>query len=77
MNNGEPFPVYRVLADIAPFAGGRVLVTRSTQPTRVDALCLEREGTRRMILVNLRPDPQRVQFGSATFVLDAHEIKAL
>ncbi len=77
MNNDGVFPVYRVLADVAPFAGGQVLVTRSTQPTRVDALFLERDGIRRRILVNLRPEPQRVQVSGSTFELDAYEIKAI
>jgi len=58
---GMVFPLYHALADVGGFAGGRVLITRSAQPARVEALCLEREGAWRLLLVNLRPEPQRVQ----------------
>jgi hypothetical protein len=58
---GMVFPVYQALMDIGAFAGGRVLLTRSSDPHRVDALYLERDGAQRLLLVNLRADPQRVQ----------------
>jgi hypothetical protein len=55
------FPVYQALADIGAFAGGHVLATHSSDRQRVDALCLERDGHWRLLLVNLRAEPQRVQ----------------
>jgi hypothetical protein len=82
------FPVYGVLADIGAFAGGQVLVMRSMQPHRVDALCLGREGAWRLLLVNLRAEPQHVvlppmraphdavaKSPQQRLVLQAHEIR--
>jgi hypothetical protein len=86
MENGAPFPVYHALADVANGGGdNRVVTTRSSRPTHVEALCIEREGgtRRRLLLVNLRAEPQRVQLpamlaGSASPVeLDAHAIVRL
>jgi hypothetical protein len=57
---GMVFPVYHALADTGAFAGGRVRLTRSTDRQRVEALCLERDGARRLLLVNLTAEPQRV-----------------
>jgi hypothetical protein len=57
---GMLFPVYDVLVDICAFAGGRVQVIRSTNPQRVDALCLGRQGAWRLLLINLGAEPQRI-----------------
>lgn len=70
---GMEFPVCQALADIGAFAGGRVLVMRSSDPGRVDALCLERDGRWRLLLVNLRAEPQRVQL---PLMHDAHSLAA-
>jgi len=57
---GAVFPVYHVLADVGPFAGGQVVPTRSSDPLRVDGLAVRRDGRTRVILANLSPEPQRV-----------------
>jgi hypothetical protein len=77
---GMEFPVYQALADIGAFAGGRVLATQSSDRQRVDALCLERDGHWRLLLVNLRSEPQRVQvppLHDAPIDLDAHAVLRL
>jgi D-apionolactonase len=81
---GMLFPAYHALAQAGAFAGGRVLVTRSSDPSRVDALCLERGDARRLFLINLRPESQAVQLPpaferdvAAPLVLQPFEIRAL
>jgi len=80
MDRDSEFPVYQALADIGAFAGGRVLATQSSDRQRVDALCLERDGHWRLLLVNLRAEPQRVQvppLHAAPIDLDAHAVLRL
>jgi hypothetical protein len=80
MDRDSEFPVYQALADIGVFAGGRVLATQSSDRHRVDALCLERDGHWRLLLVNLRAEPQRVQvppLHAAPIDLDAHAVLRL
>jgi len=80
MDREGEFPVYQALADIGAFAGGRVIATQSSDRQRVDALCLERDGHWRLLLVNLRADPQRVQvppLHDAPIDLDAHAVLRL
>jgi D-apionolactonase len=83
--DGEVFPVYQALADIGACAGGHALILRSSDPQRVDALCLERHGRWRLLLVNLRAEPQRVHLppmrdahgATAPLDLDGHAIVRL
>jgi hypothetical protein len=81
---GMLFPVYHALTAVGAFAGGRVLITRSTDPRRVDAIGLERDGVRRLFLINLRPDAQAVQLppalardAASPLVLQPFEIRTL
>jgi hypothetical protein len=77
---GMEFPVYQALADIGAFAGGRVLATQSSDRQRVDALCLERDGQWRLLLVNLRAEPQRVHLPAlrdAPLDLEGHAVLRL
>jgi len=57
---GTVFPLYHVLADVGDFAGGEVIPIQSSDALRVDGLLLQKEGQRRLLLANLRADPQTV-----------------
>jgi hypothetical protein len=58
---GGVFPLYHVFADAADFAGGSVVSLRSSDPLRADALLLERNDRRRLIVANLTPQEQAVE----------------
>ena len=57
---GAVFPLYHVLADVGEFAGGEVLVSKSSDPLKVEGIALRRNGKTRILLANLTPDPQQV-----------------
>lgn len=60
---GGVFPHYFVLADVAAFAGGEVLQSRSSQPLAVDILVLQKGSKRRILIANLTASyqPLRLQ----------------
>jgi hypothetical protein len=58
---GAVFPLYHVLADIAEFARGRVLPSRSSEPLQVESLALQRGGKRAVLLANFSAAAQRVR----------------
>jgi D-apionolactonase len=49
---GIVFPIFHVLADVQGFQGATVVRTRSSEPLRVNALCLVRNGTFRLMCAN-------------------------
>ena len=49
---GMVFPIFHVLADVQGFQGATVVRTRSTEPLRVNALGLVRNGTFRLMCAN-------------------------
>ncbi len=49
---GMVFPIFHMLADVQGFHGASVVRTRSTEPLRVNALCLVRNGAFRLICAN-------------------------
>jgi hypothetical protein len=55
---GAVFPLYHALADVAEFAGGQAVMTRSADPLRVEALLLTRGERQALLLANLTPEPQ-------------------
>jgi D-apionolactonase len=57
---GAVFPLYHTLADVGDFAGGEVIPLQSSDPLRVDGLLLQKDDQRRLLLANLRADPQTV-----------------
>jgi hypothetical protein len=57
---GAVYPLYHLLADVGDYAGGRVVPGVSSDRLRVDGLVLQKGGRQRVLLTNLRPDPQRV-----------------
>ncbi len=58
---GAVFPLYHVLRELAEFAGGEVLGSRSSVPGAVATLRLAHGDRRRLILANLTPFRQRVR----------------
>jgi hypothetical protein len=50
---GMVFPSFHVLADVQGFRGATVVRTRSSEPLRVNALSLVKNGTLRLICANL------------------------
>jgi hypothetical protein len=57
---GSVYPLYHVLADVAEFAGGEIIPTRSSDTLQVDGLALRKEGRTRAIVANLSPEPRQL-----------------
>ena len=58
---GGVFPLYHVLADVGDFVGGEVLVSKSSDPLKVEGIALRKNGKTRTLLANLTPDSQQVK----------------
>ena len=63
---GAVFPLYHVLADVGEFAGGEVLISKSSDPLKVEGIVLRKNGKTRVLLANLTPNAQRVSVGNLT-----------
>lgn len=57
---GTVFPLYHILADVGEFAGGEVLVSKSSDSLKVEGVALRKNEKTRILLANLIPDPQQV-----------------
>lgn len=57
---GGVFPLYHVLADAAPFAGGEVRPVASSEPLRAVGLMLVKDGRHRLLCANVTAEPQQV-----------------
>jgi hypothetical protein len=57
---GGVYPLYHVLADLAEFSGGQVIVSGSSDILKVDALALAHGGRMCLLLANFTPDMQTV-----------------
>jgi hypothetical protein len=55
---GCVFPLYHVLADIAEFRGGQVVVSSSSNPLAVECLVLRKQSRTRILLANPTLKPQ-------------------
>ena len=58
---GAVFPLYHVFADIAEFAGGKVLFSRSSEPLKVESLVLQRGDKSTFMLANFTAISQKVR----------------
>ena len=63
---GAVFPLYHVFADVGEFAGGEILVSKSSDPLKVEGIVLRKNGKTRTLLANLTPDSQQVRVGNLT-----------
>ena len=63
---GAVFPLYHVLADVGEFAGGEVLVSKSSDPLKVEGIVLRKNGKTRTLLANLTSDSQQVRVRNLT-----------
>ena len=63
---GAVFPLYHILADVGEFAGGEVLVSKSSDSLKVEVVALRKNGRTRTLLANLTPEPQQVRVGDLT-----------
>ena len=63
---GAVFPLYHVLADVGEFAGGEVLVSKSSDPLKVEGIALRKNGKTRILLTNLTPESQPVRVQNLT-----------
>jgi hypothetical protein len=57
---GAVFPLYHVLADVAEFAGGEVILSAASEPLRFDGLALRKDGRVRVLLASFAAEPQQV-----------------
>jgi len=58
---GAVFPLYHVLADVGEFVDGEIVPSVSSDPLRVDGLCLIQQQRRRLLLANLTLTEQSVR----------------
>ena len=58
---GAVFPLYYVLADVGEFAGGEILISKSSDPLKVEGIALRKNGKTRTLLANLTPNSQQVR----------------
>ena len=58
---GAVFPLYHTLADVGEFAGGEVLISKSSDPLKVEGIVLRKNGKTRTLLANLTLDSQQVR----------------
>lgn len=58
---GELFPIYHLLAEVGAWRGAQVIPLVSSHPLRVEALALEKDQQRRILLANMSNLPQTVQ----------------
>ena len=63
---GTVFPLYHVFADVGEFAGGEVLVSKSSDPLKVEGIVLRKNGKTRTLLANLTSDSQQVRVRNLT-----------
>ncbi len=63
---GTVFPLYHVLADVGEFAGGEILVSKSSDPLKVEEIVLRKNGKTRTLLANLTSDSQQVRVRNLT-----------
>jgi D-apionolactonase len=74
---GTVFPLYHVLAAVGAFAGGEIVVCRSSDSLKVEALWLRQGSRHRLLVANLTADAQSVTVADANDpvqmrVLDEH-----
>jgi hypothetical protein len=62
---GAVFPLYHVLAAVAPLAGARVLRVDSSEPLHACAMAIESRGLRRVLAANLTAEPRNVAIDAA------------
>ena len=63
--NGDPYPVYEVLAALTDFAGGDVLAGASTDPLRIRGFGVRHAGRQRTLVANLTPQPLEARIRGA------------
>jgi hypothetical protein len=56
----DVFPLWHVLADVGDFAGGEIIVARSSEPLQVDGLVLRKGRRTRVLLANFTDQPRAV-----------------
>ena len=71
---GGVFPLYHVLADVGEFAGGEVLVSKSSDPLKVEGIVLRKNGKTRTLLANLTPDSQQVRAQDLAETVRVHHL---
>jgi len=73
---GEAYPVFHALKTWLGSCG-ELIETLSSQPLILDALLLDKEGRKKLILINYANTTQVAEFEGALFTLSPHEIRTL
>lgn len=60
------FPLYHILADVGEFAEGEILVSKSSDPLKVEGIVLRKNGKTRTLIANLTSDSQQVRVQNLT-----------
>lgn len=63
---GNPYPVYHVLAALAPFAGGTLVGVEFNAYLQVAALGVRKDNETRLLIANLMPDGQTIRVAGLT-----------
>lgn len=75
--NGNPYPLFHVLAAVAEFAGGECLITTTSNRFRGVALVLRRWSRQRVLVANLSPDPTLVRLPSVDSGTRPYRVRTL
>lgn len=63
---GRPYPIYHVLAALAPFAGGTLVGVEFNAFLQVAAVGVHKAGQTRLFIVNLLPEDQTIRVAGLT-----------
>jgi hypothetical protein len=58
---GQVYPLYHMLADVAEWKAGTLLVSAPSDPLRVTGLAVEVDGAVGVLVANVTPEAQRVR----------------
>jgi hypothetical protein len=56
----DVFPAWHVLADVGAFAGGEIVIAKSSEPLQVDGMVLRKGNRMRILLANFTDQPRMV-----------------
>ncbi|MFQ5425899.1 MAG: hypothetical protein ACE5EV_02340, partial [Gaiellales bacterium] len=74
---GEPFPLYRVLAELARFRGAEVVTCRSSDPLVAVGLALGQGGAATILVANMTAEAQTVEVeGGGRLALEGYGVGA-
>ena len=73
---GQPFPLYRVFAELAKLKDAEVVVCNSSDPLRAIGLAIRHDRETRILVANMTPEPRTVTIeGGPRLELEAYAVE--